>query len=60
MKLEGAWYVSVFDDKTTSTHAATEVEIIEVGNWVRFKAADGKLHFTNYPVHLRSEKEFKV
>lgn len=54
MKLEGKWYISVFDDKTTNTSEATEVEIFEGSNWVRFKSA-GKIHVTNYPVRLRAD-----
>jgi hypothetical protein len=55
MKLEGKWYVSVYDDKQTSTYTeVTELEIFEFGNWVRFKAGDGKIHVTSYPVNMRT------
>jgi hypothetical protein len=56
MKLEGKWYVSVYDDAGTSTYPeASEVEILEFGNWVRFKTADGRIRLTSYPVNLRTD-----
>jgi hypothetical protein len=55
-KLEGKWYISIYDEKTTSTYAEiTDVEILGVGNWIRYKGPDGKTHVTNYPVRMRTD-----
>ena len=55
MKLDGKWYLSIYDEKHTGTYPdATEVEIFEGGPWIRFKSADGKIHVTSFPANLRS------
>ena len=55
MKLEGNWYISVYDEKQTSTYPdATEVEILENSRWLRFKSPDGKIHITSFPANLRT------
>ena len=57
MKLTGAWYISIYDDKQTSTYPeVTDVEIFESGPWIRFVSADGKIHVTSFPVSLRTNK----
>jgi hypothetical protein len=59
MKLDGSWYISVDDSTKTSTHGdATDVEILEYGNWVRFISA-GKLYITNSPVTMRTNVSAK-
>jgi hypothetical protein len=56
MKLEGKWYISVYDDKQTSTYPeCSDVEILGTGNWVKFTSADEMLHVTSFPVSLRTK-----
>lgn len=56
MKLDGNWYISVMGDKQTSNTFpdATEVEIMEVGDFVRFVTPEGRLIVTSFPVYMRT------
>jgi hypothetical protein len=61
VKLEGKWYISLYDDTKTGTYPdCTEVEIFEGGPWIKFKSADGKIHVTSFPTNLRSTKSAKT
>jgi hypothetical protein len=55
MKLEGSWYISVDDDKQTSTYPdCTDVELLDVGTgWVRYVLGD-RIYVTNRVCNMRA------
>jgi hypothetical protein len=55
MKLEGKWYVSVYDDRATSTYPdATDVKRTQFPVPRISTTPDGKIHVTSYPVNMRA------
>jgi hypothetical protein len=60
MKLDGSWYISVAGRGSIDTHPdATDVEIMEIGNFVRFMTPEGRLIVTNATVYMRTNVKKK-
>jgi hypothetical protein len=60
MKLDGNWYISLDESGRSNTYPdATDVEIMEIGNFVRFVTPEGRLIVTSFPVHMRTNVKKK-